>query len=224
MISMRILVVEDNQRLAGYIKKALEQKSYSVDVAYDGVSGEEKASFGEYDLIILDVMLPGKDGITVCKDMRTQNIVTPVIMLTAKGDLDYRIEGLDSGADDYLVKPFELAELLARIRALLRRPQQKTAEILTAQDLSLDVAKMIIQKNAKPLSLTLKEYAVLEYLMRNKDRVVTREQILDHCWDHSFDSFSNIVDVYIKQLRKKLSDTDDTYVKTVRGIGYILHG
>ena len=224
MIGMQILVVEDNQRLAGYIKKALEQKSYSIDVAYDGVAGEEKASFGEYDLIILDVMLPGKDGLTICKDMRTQNIVTPVIMLTAKGDLDDRIEGLDSGADDYLVKPFELAELLARIRALLRRPQQKTAEILTAQDLSLDVAKMIIQKNAKPLSLTLKEYAVLEYLMRNKDRIVTREQILDHCWDHSFDSFSNIVDVYIKQLRKKLSDTGDTYVKTVRGIGYILHG
>ncbi len=221
---MRILLVEDNQKLAGYIKKALEHKSYSVDVAHDGEIGEEKATMGEYDLIILDIMLPKKDGVSVCRDLRSQNVYIPIIMLTAKGELDDKTTGLDSGADDYLVKPFELAELLARIRALLRRPEQRIAEILTAQDISLDNAAYIVHKGGTTLSLTLKEYAVLEYLMRNKDRIVTREQILDHCWDHTFDSFSNIVDVYIKQLRKKLNDRDEVYITTVRGIGYTLHG
>lgn len=220
---MRILIVEDNQKLANYAKRALEQKSYSVDCAYDGESGEEKAILNEYDLIILDIMLPKKDGVDVCKELRSQNINTPIIMLTAKGELDDKIEGLDSGADDYLIKPFALQELFARMRALLRRPEQRVDEILTAQDISLDNARYVVQKGEINLQLTLKEYTLLEYLLRNKNRTLTREQILDHCWDHAFDSFSNIVDVYIKQLRKKLNDKNERYIKTIRGIGYQFH-
>jgi len=221
---MRILVVEDNQKLAGYIRKALEQNSYSVDCIYDGKTAEDRIAYGEYDLVILDILLPKKDGIAVCKDLRKQDINIPIIMLTAKGQLDDKIEGLDAGADDYLLKPFELKELLARIRALLRRPKIKTAEILTAQDISMDNAKHTIQKTKKELKVTLKEYAVLEYLIRNKNKTVTRDQILDHCWDFSYDSFSNIVDVYIKQLRKKLVDNDEQYIQTVRGVGYQFKG
>lgn len=217
---MRILVVEDNQKLAGYIQKALQQKSYSVDCAYDGESGEEKANLDEYDLVILDIMLPGKDGLAVCKDLRRQNNLVPIILLTARDTLGDKILGLDSGADDYLVKPFELEELLARIRALLRRPESKIAEILSAQDVVVDSAASLIRKSGVPLQLTLKEYALLEYMIRNKNMTVTREQILDHCWDHAFDSFSNITDVYIKQLRRKLNDRDETYIKTIRGVGY----
>ncbi len=217
---MRILIVEDNQKLAGYIKKALEQKSYSVDCVYNGESGEKRAIFGEYDLMILDIMLPKKDGIAVCKSLRQENINLPIIMLTARGELDDRVEGLDSGADDYLVKPFELQELLARIRALLRRPKEKVAEFLNAQDIIIDNATHTVKKAEKELKLTLKEFAVLEYLVRNKGRVINREQILDHCWDFAFDSFSNIVDVYIKQLRRKLNDKNGKYIKTIREVGY----
>ena len=218
--NMRILIVEDNQKLAGYIKKALEQKSYSVDCIYDGETGEKRATFGEYDLLILDIMLPKKDGFSVCKDLRENNINMPIIMLTAKDELDDKVEGLDSGADDYLVKPFELKELLARVRALLRRPKEKINEILKAQDITIDNAKHIAKQGDKILSLTLKEYAVLEYLIRNKGQIVIRDNILDHCWDWAFDSFSNIVDVYIKQLRKKLNDKNGKYIKTIRGVGY----
>ena len=221
---MRILIVEDNQKLSGYIKKALEQQSYSVDCVFDGEAGEKRMRFGEYDLVILDIMLPKKDGLVVCRDLRKDNVNLPIIMLTAKGELDDKIAGLDSGADDYLIKPFELDELLARIRALLRRPKEKTTEILIAQDIAINNAKHIVTKNNKPLLLTLKEYAVLEYLVRNKEQVLTRDQILEHCWDFAFDSFSNIVDAYIKQLRKKLNDTNEKYIKTVRGIGYQFQG
>lgn len=217
---MRILVVEDNQKLAGYIKKALEQQSFAVDLIYDGEDGEKRASFGEYDLMILDIMLPKKDGVEVCRSLREQNINLPIIMLTAKGELDDKVEGLDAGADDYLVKPFELDELLARMRALLRRPQSKVAEVLQVQDIEIDNATHTAKQRGKDLQLTLKEYAVLEYLVRNSGRVVTREQILESCWDFAFDSFSNIVDVYIKQLRKKLHDKNERYIKTIRGVGY----
>jgi len=217
---MRILIVEDNQKLAGYIKKALEQKSYTADCVYDGEVGEKRATFAEYDLVILDIMLPKKDGIAVCKNLRNENVNIPIIMLTAKDGLDDKVKGLDSGADDYLVKPFELKELMARVRALLRRPPEKTKEILRAQDITIDNAKHIVKQNNKTLPLTFKEYAVLEYLIRNKDRVLMRDQILDHCWDFAFDSFSNIVDVYIKQLRKKLNDKKGKYIKTIRNVGY----
>ena len=217
---MRILLVEDNQKLAGYLKKALEQESYAVDSVFDGEVAEKRALFGDYDLVILDIMLPKKDGIAVCRYLREHDINIPVIMLTAKGNLDDRVEGLDSGADDYLVKPFELVELLARMRALLRRPEATTGEVLSVQDISIESARHEARKGDVPLSLTLKEFSVLEYLMRNAGTVVTREQILEHCWDFAFDSFSNIVDAYIKQLRKKLNDTDECYIKTLRGVGY----
>ena len=217
---MRLLVVEDNKKLAGYLKTALERKSYSVDLAYDGETGEQQARYNDYDVIVLDIMLPGKDGIAICRSLRQDDINTPILMLTAKVDSGDKVMGLDSGADDYLLKPFDLDELLARIRALLRRPREKAAETLTAQDIALDSSAYTATKATRPISLTLKEYAVLEYLLRHKGMVVTREQILDHCWDHGFDSFSNIVDVYIKQLRKKLADSDETYIKTIRGVGY----
>ncbi|HHD92578.1 MAG TPA: response regulator transcription factor [Candidatus Portnoybacteria bacterium] len=217
---MRILVIEDNQKLAGYLKKALEQKGYTVDCIYDGEAGEKRATFGDYDLLILDIMLPKKDGISVCKNLRENNTNIPIIMLTAKGELDDKVAGLDSGADDYLVKPFELVELLARIRALLRRPKEKKAEVLNAQDITINNATHTVEKAGEVLKLTLKEYSVLEYLIRNKGRVINREQILDHCWDWAFDSFSNIVDVYIKRLRKKLNDKNGKYIKTIREIGY----
>ncbi len=217
---MRILIVEDNQKLAAYIKKALEQESYAVDIIFDGEMGEKRALFGDYDLIILDIMLPKKDGIAICRSLRERNVNIPIIMLTAKGDLGDRVEGLDSGADDYLVKPFELAELLARMRALLRRPEEKNTEVLRAQDITLDGATHIVKRGEGEVKLTLKEYCVLEYLIRNARITVTREQILNHCWDFAFDSFSNIVDAYIKQLRKKLDDTDEHYIKTIRGVGY----
>ena len=220
---MRLLIVEDNKKLAGYIKVALERKSYTVDCVYDGKEGKKRAMFDDYDLLILDIMLPKKDGITVCKNLREVDINIPIIMLTAKSQVDDKVAGLDAGADDYLVKPFELKELLARVRALLRRPKEKTAEILKAQDIVIDNANYSVRKGKKELKLTLKEYAVLEYLVRKKGQVVNREQLLDHCWDFAFDSFSNIVDVYIKQLRKKLNDKDK-YIKTIRGIGYQFQG
>lgn len=217
---MRILVVEDNQKLSRYIKKALERESYAVDCLYDGETAEKRVAFGEYDLVVLDVLLPKKDGISVCRDLREKNINVPIIMLTALGEVNNKIEGLDSGADDYLVKPFDLAELLARIRALLRRPTGKVMEVLQVQDIMVNNALHQAKQADVELKLTLKEYCVLEYLMRNAGQTVTREQILEHCWDFAFDSFSNIVDVYVKQLRKKLDDTDERYIRTIRSVGY----
>jgi len=222
---MRILLVEDNKKLSDYLKKGLESQSYSVDCAYDGEEAEKMALYGEYDLIILDILLPIKDGIVVCKNLRDKNINIPIIMLTAKAQTEDKIIGLDSGADDYLPKPFDFDELLARIRALLRRPKEKIPEIIKVQDIILDNSEHIVKKDDKIIYLTLKEYAVLEYLIRNKNLALNREQILEHCWDFSFDSFSNIVDVYIKRLRKKLDPTNyEKYIQTVRGIGYKFKG
>lgn len=217
---MRILVVEDNVKLAEYIKQMFEEEGYAVDSASDGETGERMARGGAYDAVILDVMLPVKDGIAVCKDLREIDMNAPILMLTARGDIDDRVLGLDSGADDYLVKPFEMKELLARIRALLRRPQEKYIAVLSVQDLTLDPTKHIVTKKNRSISLTQKEYSILEYLMRNVDTVVTREQLLEHCWDFAYSAFSNITDVYIRQLRKKLNDTNEHYIQTIRGVGY----
>jgi two-component system, OmpR family, copper resistance phosphate regulon response regulator CusR len=218
---MRILLVEDQYKLASYIKRGLENQSYSVDCVYDGEAAEKNALYGEYDLIILDIMLPKKDGISVCKSLRLKNVDTPILMLTAKIEIDDKVIGLDSGADDYLAKPFSFDELLARVRALLRRPKEKKPEILSAQDVIMDNSKHLVKKGNEVLSLTTKEYSVLEYLIINKDKVVNREQILDHCWDISYNSFSNIVDVYIKRIRKILDNKNyEKYIQTVRGIGY----
>lgn len=217
---MRILVVEDNQKLANYTKQMLEEESYAVDSVLDGETGERMARTGNYDLIILDIMLPKKDGIAVCQSLREDEINLPIIMITAKGEVDDRIIGLDSGADDYLIKPFDMKELLARVRALLRRPKDKVLTVLKVQDIIIDNTKHTVTKGKLPLLLTLKEYAILEYLMLNKDMVISREQLLEHCWDFAYSAFSNITDVYIKQLRKKLKDHDEKYIQTIRGVGY----
>ncbi len=221
-IHMRILVVEDNQKLAKYIKQMFEEDGYAVDTASDGESGERMAQSGVYDLVVLDIMLPLKDGIAVCRDLREENNTVPIIMLTSKGDIDDKVLGLDSGADDYMLKPFEMKELMARTRSLLRRPQETFAGQLEVQDLILDNAQHSVTKKGKHLSLTFKEYAILEYLMRNVDTVITREQLLEHCWDFAYSAFSNITDVYIRQLRKKLKDTNENYIETIRGVGYKL--
>jgi DNA-binding response OmpR family regulator len=217
---MRILVIEDERKLADYLKKGLENHSYSVDCVYDGETGEKRAAMGEYDAVILDLMLPVRDGIEVTKSLRARGINVPILMLTARGELEDKILGLDSGADDYLVKPFEFQELLARIRALLRRPTAKVGEELKARDITVYPNKYLIEQDGKKLDLTLKEYAVLEYLVRHKGEVLNREQIFDHCWDWTVDSFSNVVDVYIKKLRDKLNDKNEKYIRTVRGVGY----
>ncbi len=217
---MRILVVEDNEKLASYIQQMLQENGYAVDICHEGVSGERLIYTGVYDLVLLDIMLPKKDGIAICKDVREKNVITPIIMITAKGDVGDRVEGLDSGADDYLVKPFDMKELVARVRALLRRPTQTFTDVLTVQDISIDSAKHEVTKAGALVPLTLKEYAILEYLLLHAGAVVTREQLLEHCWDFAYSAFSNITDVYVKQLRKKIGDTNETYIETIRGVGY----
>jgi DNA-binding response OmpR family regulator len=217
---MRILIVEDNEKLAKYTKQMLSEEGYAVDTVFDGQIGEDRARLGTYDLMLLDVMLPTKDGIAVCKSLREDNVNLPIIMITAKDDVEDKILGLDSGADDYLVKPFDMNELFARVRALLRRPTETMNILMQVQDIVLDNSKHIATRSGNVLSLTVKEYAILEYLMRNAGNVVTREQLLEHCWDFAYSAFSNITDVYIKQLRKKLNDTDQKYIQTIRGVGY----
>ncbi|MCA9355743.1 response regulator transcription factor [Candidatus Kaiserbacteria bacterium] len=217
---MKILVVEDTDKLAKYIKQALEYESYAVDVVGDGATAERRIINGGYDLIILDVMLPEQNGVVTCRNVRAVGDVTPILMLTAKGEIEDRVEGLDSGADDYLIKPFAMEELIARTRALLRRPTSSVCDQIIVQDVSLNCNSRTVKVGRNPVTLTLKEYAVLEYLMRNAGSVVTREQLLDHCWDFSYSAFSNITDVYIKQLRQKLGGQHDKYIKTIRGVGY----
>lgn len=217
---MKLLVVEDTEKLAKYIKKMLEDEAYAVDVVADGVTAERMVLSGTYDAVILDIMLPDQDGITTCKNVRAGGNVTPILMLTAKGEVEDRIEGLDSGADDYLIKPFAMEELLARVRALLRRPATTLTEDLSVQDVAINSTTRAVTVAGRPVALTLKEYAILEHLMRHAGAVVTREQLLDHCWDFAYSAFSNITDVYIKQLRQKLGGDHDQYIKTIRGVGY----
>jgi DNA-binding response OmpR family regulator len=220
---MRILIIEDNQKLATSLKKGLEMEGYAVDHLPDGEKGQRRIEthFENYDLVILDLMLPKYDGISICKNWRKQNIFVPVIMLTAKDTTEDKVLGLNSGADDYLVKPFSFSELLARIKALLRRPQKSLSMQLKIRDLTLDLdTKKVFRKN-KEIKITLKEFAILEYLMRYPDRVLSREQIIDHVWDFAFDSFSNLVDVHIKNLRKKIDDGyNEKILETVHGMGY----
>lgn len=220
---MRILVVEDTEKLATYIKQMFVEHGYAVDTAGDGAVGERMAQSGVYDLIVLDVMLPEKEGKAVCRTLRAEGLTVPILMLTARGEVDDRVDGLDSGADDYLVKPFAMKELLARARALLRRPQEQFVDTLTVQDLVLNTKEHTITQRGKEVMLTPKEYSILEYLMRNTDTVVTREQLLEHCWDFAYSAFSNITDVYIRQLRKKLTDSHEHYIETIRGVGYKLN-
>ncbi len=219
---MRILLIEDEKKLNLGIKRGLEREGYSVDSAFDGEQGEMLAEDQAYDLILLDILLPKRNGVAVCQNLRNNKVTTPILLLTAKDAWEDKVLGLDSGADDYLVKPFKFEELLARMRALLRRPASPLSSILIFQGIVLNTITRTVTVQNKPIILTLKEFSLLEYLMRNENRVVTREQILDHVWDLSFTSFANVVDVHIKNIRKKLGIDHAIFLKTIRGIGYTL--
>jgi DNA-binding response OmpR family regulator len=219
---MRILIIEDQEKLANSIKKGLERIGYAVDMAHDGAKGLRmiEAMPDHFDLILLDIMLPEIDGLTVCKRLREKHNMVPVLMLTAKDTLDDKIDGLDVGADDYLVKPFEFDELTARMRALLRRPKVALEVELSGSKITLNTVKHIVQKHGKEVRLTSKEFAILELFLRNKNQVLPRDKIIAHVWDFNYDNFSNIVDVHIKNLRKKLQAKNENIFQTVHGVGY----
>ena len=222
---MRILVVEDEHKIAGAIKRGLEQESYAVDVAYDGDEGLSSALTGEYDLIVLDRMLPGLvEGVDICKEVRANGIHTPIIMLTAKDQVGDRVAGLNSGADDYLVKPFAFEELLARIRALLRRPPEEIGTLLKLDDLTLDTLTYEVKRAGKTINLSTKEYALLEYLLRNQNRVLSKANIISHVWDYDADILPNTVEVYVGYLRTKIDKPfrGPQLLHTIRGFGYKL--
>lgn len=220
---MRILIVDDDRRLCAIIKRGLLEEAYAVDLAYDGEEGEYLTEVNPYDLIILDIMLPSKDGIEICHELRAKGINTPVLMLTAKDAVEDRVRGLDTGADDYLVKPFAFNELLARMRALLRRDGIPRSPELKVGDLTLDTLTRRVRRGQRSIELTTKEYVILEYLMRHPDAVVTRTMIEEHAWDYDFDSLSNLVDVYVNRLRRKIdSKGEESLIRTVRGAGYRL--
>ena len=221
---MRVLVIEDEHKIARALKKALEQETYAVDVAYDGDEGYAMATTEPYDAAIIDRMLPGDhDGISIIKAMREAKIHTPVLLLTALGSVSDRTTGLDSGADDYLVKPFALEELLARVRALLRRPAEQHATVLTAGDLSLNTVTFEVKRGDTPIQLTGKEFALLEFLMRNQNRPLPKNVIISHVWDYDADILPNTVEVYIKYIRNKIDQPfDKPLIHTIRGFGYKL--
>ena len=221
---MRILVIEDEKKIADFIKRGLKEEGYAVDIAIDGENGLFLAKTNTYDLILLDLMLPKVDGITVCKRLRDEKVASPIIMLTAKDAVKDKVTGLDAGADDYLTKPFAFEELLARIRAILRkRDEQKQAVTLQVGDLSIDLTTHKVFRGDNEIGLTSKEFALLEYLMRNAGKVVTRTMISEHVWDIDFDTFTNVIDVYINYLRNKIdTGAKKKLIQTVRGRGYIL--
>ncbi|MBP8718741.1 MAG: two-component system response regulator RppA [Candidatus Caldatribacteriota bacterium] len=220
---MRILVVEDEKKLVEIIKKGLVEEGYSVDIALDGEEGQYMAENTPYDLVILDIMLPKKDGIAVCQELRLKEINTPILMLTAKDRVEDRVKGLDSGADDYLVKPFAFSELVARLRALLRREAISKSPRLQVGDLVMDTLTREVWHGEKKIELTTKEYALLEYFMRHPNVVVTRTMLMEKVWDYDFEGMSNIIDVYIRRLRFKLGEEGaKSIIETVRGAGYRL--
>ncbi len=220
---MRILVVEDEHRMACYVSQALLEESFAVDVAHDGTRGLELAQTVDYDAIVLDLMLPGIDGLTLCRRLRDGGQQVPVLILTARDMIEDRVRGLDAGADDYLVKPFAVAELLARLRALQRRGNRWPAPHLKVGDLELDPAAHTVRRAGRSVALTAKEYALLEYLMRRAGMVLTRTMIAEHVWDFASDHASNVVDVHVKHLRDKIDDPDRcSFVQAVRGVGYVL--
>ena len=220
---MKILVVEDEERVAHFIQKGLKEEGHAVDVSHDGEDGGFLAEVNDYDLILLDVMLPKKNGIAVCREIRDRGITTPVLMLTARDSVEDRVRGLDAGADDYLVKPFAFEELLARVRALLRRQSDSKTPTLQMANLELDPITRMVTRDGKPIRLTTKEYALLEYLLRNPNKVLSRTLIGEHVWDMNFDPESNVIDVYISHLRNKIDKGHDIpLLHTMRGQGYIL--
>ena len=220
---MKILVVEDEKKVASFIQRGLEGEGFSVEVAYDGESGVEMGSQDSFDLILMDVMLPKMDGLQAIKALREKGVESPVLCLTAKDTVEDIVAGLDSGSDDYLTKPFAFAELLARVRALVRRGTQERGAEITYADLRLDPVAHKVWRSDSEIDLTAKEYALLEFFMRNPETTLTRTMIAEHVWDYTFDSFTNIIDVYVNYLRKKVDrDYTNKLIHTVRGIGYVL--
>ena len=220
---MRVLIVEDEKKVAKFIKKGLEEDKYTVDVAHDGDSGLHLAKTEPYDIVILDIALPRRDGFTIVRELREKKIHTPVLMLTAKTSVEDRVEGLDRGADDYLTKQFAFEELLARVRSLLRRGSVEKTPTLRIADLELDLVSHKAKRGEKMIELTVKEYGLLEYFMRNKNRVLSRALISEHIWNYNFDTGTNIIDVYVNHLRQKIdSGFAQTLIYTVRGVGYIM--
>lgn len=214
---MKLLVVEDEHKIANSIKRGLEQEGYAVDVAYDGEEGYDLASSESYGVIVLDLMLPKMDGMSICKKLRVEENQTPILILTARGELNDKVEGLNSGADDYLVKPFAFAELVARIKALSRRPKENLGTTLTSGDIILDTVSFSVKRNGKEIMLSKKEFSLLEYLLRHKGKVVAKEQIIGNVWDYEADILPNTVEVFVGYLRNKIGKD---IIKTIRGFGY----
>jgi len=220
---MRTLVVEDSRRLAGIIKRGLLEEGYTVDNAYDGEEAQYMAETTPFDVIILDVMLPKKDGVTVCRELREKKVNTPILMLTAKDTVEDNVRGLDSGADDYQVKPFAFTELLARVRALLRREVYPKTQKLQVGDLVMDLQTREVCRGERKIDLTAKEHAILEYFLRRPNAVVTRTMLGESVWDYEFDGISNIIDVYVRRIRRKIDeDGQKSLIQTLRGAGYRL--
>jgi DNA-binding response OmpR family regulator len=220
---MQILIVEDELKIAHFLKRGLMEESYVVDIASDGEKALEKLEINTYDFVILDLMIPKVDGVTVCRAIREKDANIPILMLTAKDSVEDKIAGLDAGADDYMTKPFSFTELSARIRALLRRGKKADPTIFTIDNLQLNPATRTATRGGKSITLTTREYALLEYFMRNPNRLLSKTVILEHVWDYNYDGLSNIVETYIKYLRKKLqtSKSDKELIHTLRGSGYI---
>ena len=218
---MRILIIEDEERLSKMIQKGLISQGFAIDMAFDGQEGQYLAETENYDLIILDLMLPKIDGLTICRYLRQKQIKTPILILTAKSQVEDRVSGLDSGADDYLVKPFAFAELRSRINALIRRSSEKVSPLLQISDLELDPLKHIVRRSGKNIKLTPKEFSILEYLMNHAGEVVSRTMVTEHVWDYNYDNLSNIVDVFVASLRRKIDkDAPIKLIHTIHGVGY----
>jgi len=220
---MRILIIEDEKKVAQFIKKGLEEEHYAVDTAYDGEMGLYMIDVNEYDLVVLDLMIPKIDGLEVLKKIRGNKNKVPILVLTAKDTVEDIVKGLDAGCDDYLTKPFEFIEFLARVRALLRREKGEKEPVLKIADLTLSLVTHKVMRKGKEIELTSKEYALLEYFMRNPDKVLTRTMITEHVWDYHFDSMTNVIDVYVNYLRRKIDkDFEPKLIHTIRGVGYIM--
>lgn len=220
---MRILIVEDEKKVASFIRKGLEEEYYAADIASEGKEGLKLAQNEEYDLIIMDIMLPFTDGITLTKELRKRKVSTPILMLTVRDSTEAKVEGLDAGADDYLTKPFAFEELIARVRALLRRNDKSKVSALKVKGITLDLISHRVIKDGSEIILTPKEFAILEYLLRNKNKVVSRTKLVEHVYDYHFDTETNIIDVYINKLRAKIGKgTGKPLINTIRGVGYII--
>lgn len=220
---MRLLVIEDEKKVSSFIRKGLEEEGYAVDAAFDGKTGLQMAMDRVHDLIILDIHLPGMDGLRVLNELRAAKVSTPVLLLTVRANIEDKVLGLDSGADDYLTKPFAFEEFVARVRALLRRQTEAKLPVLQFADLTLDPSRRTVHRGSRKIELTAKEYSLLDYFMRNPGRVLTRSMIADRVWDYDFDSMTNIIDVYVNYLRRKIdSQGERKLIHTVRAVGYVL--